>query len=175
MIKLKLKNSTGRLLLATARLRICSTGVKIYRPFFIVWASPFNPLLGRWSGQVRSGVEQPFDCLIIQNRQAMRYIGRSLDYAVLGRAIPGGWVPMSGKVSQLTIDQSRLIYSGTVNWLITNREKLEKLKKLPETVAYGKKSFLSTESDTKILQSTRGLLETTVLQWLRIDISEMTK
>jgi len=88
-----------------------------------------------------AGVEQPFDCLIIQNRQAVQSMGRSMDWtlednmvdglffcphsqvaekaiphlykqerkrptavrrrlsrtrAVLGRVIPGGWVPVSG-------------------------------------------------------------------------------
>jgi len=41
--------------------------------FFIVWASSFNPFLGctRYRGRC---VEQPFDCLIIQNRQTVQTV-----------------------------------------------------------------------------------------------------
>jgi len=45
--------------------------------FFIISAGCFNPLLGRTGS--RAGVEQPFDCLVIQNRQAMQSMRRSMD------------------------------------------------------------------------------------------------
>ena len=107
----------------------------------------FYPLLGR--ARFRAGVEQPFNCLIVQNRQSMQSMMRSMDWtlednmvdgsffcphsqaaeeaiphlykqeskrptpvrrwlsrtpAVLGRAILGGWVPMSGmKVRGLVV------------------------------------------------------------------------
>jgi len=35
------------------------------------------------------GVEQPFDCLIVQERQAMRSMGRSMDWSVKDNIVNG--------------------------------------------------------------------------------------
>jgi len=48
--------------------------------FFVVWASCYNPMLGRTRSG--AGVEQPFDCLIIQNRQAVQSVGYSMDWTL---------------------------------------------------------------------------------------------
>jgi len=106
-----------------------------------VWASCSNHCLAALG--FGAGVEQPFDCLIVQDRQAMQSMRRSMDWtwstvclsaphsqaaeeaipllykqewkrrtpvrrrlsrtqALLGRIIPGGWVPVSGiKVRRL--------------------------------------------------------------------------
>jgi len=105
----------------------------------IVWVSSFSPLLSPL--HLRTGLDQPINCLIIQNRQAVLHvevdgmdIGRqrwsmvwssvphsqaakeaiphlckqeqkrqtpvrrrlSRTHAILGRVIPGGWMPVSG-------------------------------------------------------------------------------
>jgi len=39
-----------------------------------------KPLIGR--AKSRAGVEQPFDCLIVQNRQAMQSMGRSMHWTL---------------------------------------------------------------------------------------------
>jgi len=36
-----------------------------------------------------AGVEQPFGCLIIQNSQAMQYMGRSMDWTLEDNMVDG--------------------------------------------------------------------------------------
>jgi len=38
---------------------------------------------------LRAGVEQPFDCLIIQNHQAMQFTGRSMDWTLEDNMVDG--------------------------------------------------------------------------------------
>ena len=44
--------------------------------FFFFWTSPSNHYLAALD--LGAGVEQPFDRLIVQNRQAMQFMGRSI-------------------------------------------------------------------------------------------------
>ena len=74
-------------------LRTCRSGFPIATPskhllVFVVWASCSCPLLvpTRSSGAV---VEQPFDCLIVQNCQAVQPMGRSMDWTVKGNRVDG--------------------------------------------------------------------------------------
>jgi len=48
--------------------------------FFIFWASCWNHCLAALD--LRTGVEQPFNCLIVQNRQAVQSMGRSMDWTL---------------------------------------------------------------------------------------------
>jgi len=48
----------------------------------------FYPLLGR-TLELGSGVEQPFTCLIVQNRQAMQSMGRSMDWTLEDNMVYG--------------------------------------------------------------------------------------
>jgi len=58
-----------------------------YRIFLAVWASSCCPLLGRTrSGE---GVEQPFDCLIVQNHQAVQSMGWSIDWTLEDSVVDG--------------------------------------------------------------------------------------
>ena len=50
--------------------------------FFFFWASSSNHCLAALDLGVDA--DQPFDCLIVQNRQAMQSVGRSMD-CVLGQ------------------------------------------------------------------------------------------
>ena len=49
-------------------------------PIFIFCASSSNHCLAAFD--LRTGVEQPFDCLIVQNRQAVQFIRRSMDWTL---------------------------------------------------------------------------------------------
>ena len=53
----------------------------LFHLFFIVWASSFNPLLGRTRSRWAS-VEQSFDYFVIQNRQTVQSMGRSMDWTM---------------------------------------------------------------------------------------------
>jgi len=55
---------------------------------FTVRASSFNPLLGRTIG-LGAGVKQTFDCLLIQNRQAVQSSGRSMDWTLEDNVVDG--------------------------------------------------------------------------------------
>jgi len=46
---------------------------------FIIWASSSNHCLATLD--FGSGVEQPFNCLIVQNSQAVQFLGRKIDRA----------------------------------------------------------------------------------------------
>jgi len=48
--------------------------------FFFLWASCSNHCLAALD--LGADVEQPFDCLIVQNRQAMQSMGRSMDWTL---------------------------------------------------------------------------------------------
>jgi len=56
--------------------------------FFVVWASSFHPLLGR-TIDLEAAVEQPFDCLIVRNRQAVQSMGRSMDWTLEDNMVEG--------------------------------------------------------------------------------------
>ena len=56
--------------------------------FFVVWASSFHPLLGR-TIDLEAAVEQPFDCLIVRNRQAVQSMGRSMDWTLEDNMVDG--------------------------------------------------------------------------------------
>jgi len=49
----------------------------------------FYPLLGR--ARFRAGVEQPFDCLIVQNRQSMQSMMRSMDWTLEDNMVDGSF------------------------------------------------------------------------------------
>jgi len=62
-----------------------NAGVEEFLPmssllFFVFWASCWNHCLAALD--LRAGVEQPFYCLIVQNRQVMQSMGRSLDWTL---------------------------------------------------------------------------------------------
>jgi len=56
--------------------------------FFFFWASCSNHCLAAL--ELGAGVEEPFDCLIVQNRQVMQSVGRSMDWTLEDR---GGHTP----------------------------------------------------------------------------------
>jgi len=60
---------------------------KITSFFFFFWASCSNHCLAALD--LRTDVEQPFDCLIVQNRQAMQSIGRSMDWTSEDNMVDG--------------------------------------------------------------------------------------
>jgi len=56
---------------------------------FIIWASFLHPLLRRTRSRLGAGVEQPIDCLIIQNCQTVQSLGRSMDWILEDNMIDG--------------------------------------------------------------------------------------
>ena len=52
-----------------------------------VWASPFIHCLAALD--FGAGVEQPFGCLIVQNRQAVQSMGRLVDWTLEGNMVHG--------------------------------------------------------------------------------------
>jgi len=123
----------------TVKTSLSSDGRSGQKKTSFFWASSFIHCLAALD--FGAGVEQPFGCLIVQNRQAMQSMGRSMDWtlednmvdglffcatltdrrgghipfvqagaetsdigaeglsrtqALLGRVIPGEWVPASG-------------------------------------------------------------------------------
>ena len=55
--------------------------------FFFFWASCWNHCLAALD--IGAGVAQPFNCLIVQNRQAMQSMGRSMDWTLEDNVVNG--------------------------------------------------------------------------------------
>ena len=82
---------------STGGLCICARGLcilwgldilKIYKHFTsFVWASSWNHSLAALD--LGAGVEQPFNCLIVQHRQAMQSVGRSMDRTLENNIVDG--------------------------------------------------------------------------------------
>jgi len=54
---------------------------------FIFWASSFNHCLA--ARDLGAGVEQPFDCLFVQNRQVVQSMGRSMCWTLEDNMVDG--------------------------------------------------------------------------------------
>jgi len=55
--------------------------------FFVFCASCWNHCLAALD--LEAGVEQPFNCLIVQNRQALQSMGRSMDWSLEDNMVDG--------------------------------------------------------------------------------------
>jgi len=61
---------------------------EIYLCFFFLLSEFFYPLLARLD-IAGAGVEQSFDCLIVQNRQTLHSVGRLMDWTLEDNMVDG--------------------------------------------------------------------------------------
>jgi len=69
-----------------------------------------KPLLGRTRS--RAGVEQPFNCLIVQNCQAMQSMGRSMNWTLEDNMVDALFCDTLGNVAEAVKPDPRSSWEG---------------------------------------------------------------
>ena len=81
--------------------------VNLHRCFFVWASSTFIHSLAALD--FGAGVEQPFGCLIVQNRQAVQSVGRSMDWTLEDDMADGGLFFCATVISKKGQDNSQVV------------------------------------------------------------------